>query len=121
MIKMLMTKIREFIIRGVTYTKSHHFSLMPSSLLLLIRCLLHRTSFHHTMTGETDQTSLIISGAFASGSKDVTGTESETASASSSSNVATQTMAKKEVPKLFEYWKAPTTSEKDLAAYHVVG
>jgi hypothetical protein len=27
-------------------------------------------------------------------------------------------MAKKEVPKLFEYWKAPTITEEDLTAFH---
>jgi hypothetical protein len=30
-------------------------------------------------------------------------------------------MAKKEVPKMFEYWKAATIMEKDLSAYHVTG
>jgi hypothetical protein len=29
-------------------------------------------------------------------------------------------MAKKEVPKLFEYWKAPTITEEDLTTYHVI-
>jgi hypothetical protein len=101
--------------------KSHRFSLLPSSLLFFIHCLLHRTSSHHTMIGEIDQTSLVVGGTTAPGSKDATGAEIETASASPSFNVATQTMVKKEVPKLFEYWKVPMTSKKDLAAYHATG
>jgi hypothetical protein len=72
------------------------------------------------MTGKIDQTSLITGGIATFGSKAATGMESETASASSSPNVASQAMVKKEVPKLFEYWKAPTTTEKDLAAYHAI-
>jgi hypothetical protein len=47
--------------------------------------------------------------------------ESEAASTSSSSNIAIQTMTKKEVTKMLEYWKAPTITEKDLSAYHVTG
>jgi hypothetical protein len=69
------------------------------------------------MIGETNQTSIIVGDAAASGSKSATGAESEVASASSSSNVAVQTTVKKEVPKLYEYWKASTTTEKDFSAY----
>jgi hypothetical protein len=39
------------------HAKSHHFSLLPSILLLFIHCLLHRTCFHTTMTDETNWTS----------------------------------------------------------------
>jgi hypothetical protein len=98
--------------------KSHHFSLLPSSLLLFIFCSLHLTSFHRTMFGKTHQASLITGDIVASGSKAVISAESEITSASSSSNVATQMMVKKEVTKLFEYWKAPTISKKVLAPYH---
>jgi hypothetical protein len=105
---------------AAAYDKSHHFSLLPSSLLLFIQCLLHRTSFERTMSGKIDQTSLVTSGTTASVSKVVAGVKSEITFASSSTT-ATQTMAKKEIPKLFEYWNAPTTSEKDLAAYHANG
>jgi hypothetical protein len=37
----------------VVHAKSYHFSLLPSRLLLLIHYLLHRTSSHYVMTGET--------------------------------------------------------------------
>jgi hypothetical protein len=57
------------------HAKSHHFSLLPSSLLHFIHCLLHHTSSHTTMTGETDQTSIIAGDAAASGSKATTGTK----------------------------------------------
>jgi hypothetical protein len=103
------------------HTKSHHFSLLPSIFLLFIHYSLHHTSSHATMTGETDQTSIVIRDVVASNSKGATGTESETASTSYSSNMAIRTMAKKEVPKLYEYWKAPTITEKGLSAYHAVG
>jgi hypothetical protein len=46
--------------------------------------------------------------------------ESNTAFASSSFNAATQSIAKKKVPMLYEYWKAPTVTEADLAAYHAI-
>jgi hypothetical protein len=67
------------------------------------------------MTGEIDHTSLVA------GSKVVSGAVSNTASTSSSSNTATQTMAKKEVPMLYEYWKASMITRADLATYHAAG
>jgi hypothetical protein len=70
------------------------------------------------MTGEADQTSIVIDDAVASGTKSAAGTESEATSASSSSNMVVQTMVKKKVPKLNEYCKAPTITENDLSAYH---
>jgi hypothetical protein len=73
------------------------------------------------MIGGTDQASPITSDATASGSKAVTGMESNTASAFSSSNVATQSIVKKKVPILYEYWKMLTVTEADLAAYHAAG
>jgi molybdenum cofactor biosynthesis enzyme len=54
------------------------------------------------MTGEIDQTSFIIDDVTVSCSKSSTGTEIEAAYASSSSNVAIQTMVKKEAPKMYE-------------------
>jgi hypothetical protein len=103
------------------HTKSHRFSLLPSSLLLFTHCSLHHSTFHRTMAGETDQSSNTAGDAAVSGAKSTTDAESETASASSSSNVVIQTMAKKEVPKLFKYWKALTITEKDLSSYHAIG
>jgi hypothetical protein len=86
----------------VEHTKSHRFSLLPSSLLLFSHCSLHRSTFPCNMFGEADQTSNIASDTTMSDSKGAAGVESETASASSSSNVAVLTMAKKEVPKMYE-------------------
>jgi hypothetical protein len=40
---------------------------------------------------------------------------------SSSSNMAIQAMAKKKVPKLYEYLKVPMITEKDLCAYRAAG
>jgi hypothetical protein len=73
------------------------------------------------MTGETDQTSLIASDVANFNSKASTGVESNTTSASSSSNAARQSIAKKKVPMLYEYWKASTVTEADLTAYHATG
>jgi hypothetical protein len=68
------------------------------------------------MTSKADQTSNVTGDATVSGSKGATHAESEATSSSFSSNVAIRTMVKKEVPKLYEYWKAPATTEKDLSA-----
>jgi hypothetical protein len=106
---------------AVMHAKSHRFSLLPSSLLLFIHCSLHHSTFHHTMTGETDQTSNVASDVATSGVRSVAHMESEAASTSSSSNIAIQTMTKKEVTKMLEYWKAPTITEKDLLAHHATG
>jgi hypothetical protein len=101
--------------------KSHHFSLIPLSLLLFIHYSLHHSTFPCTMTGEADQSSNIIDAAAASdthddavaasGSKGATGAESKIASASSSSNVVVQTMV----------YHAPTITEDYLTAYHTAG
>jgi hypothetical protein len=103
------------------HAMSHRFSLLPSSLLLFTHCSRHHSTFHHTMTSENDQNSNATGDTAMSGAKSAAGAESETASVSSSSNVVIQTMAKKEVPKLFEYWKALTITEKDLSSYHATG
>jgi hypothetical protein len=70
------------------------------------------------MAGEIDQTFLATGDVAASGSKVVSGMESNTSSTSSSSNVATQTIIKKEVPMLYEHWKASMVTEADLATYY---
>jgi hypothetical protein len=103
------------------YAKSHRFSLLPSNLLLFIQSVVHRTNSYAIMTGETNQASLITSDAAPSDSKAATGMESDTASSSSSSNTTTQTITKKKVPMLYEYWKAPMVTEAYLAAYHIIG
>jgi hypothetical protein len=103
------------------HVKSHCFSLLPSSLLLLIHYSLHRTSSHATMIGEIIQTSPVTDDTARSGSKGATRAESNTTSTSSSSNAATQTIEKKKVPMMYEYWKAPTVTDVDLTTYHATG
>jgi hypothetical protein len=106
---------------AVVHAKSHRVSVLYSIFMLFIYCLLHRTGSHFIMTGGTGQASPITSDATASGPQAVTGTESNIASVSSSSNAAMQSIAKKKVPMLYEYWKAPTVIAADLAAYHAAG
>jgi hypothetical protein len=105
---------------ATVHAMSHCFSLLPSSLLL-IHCSLHCSTFPCAMSGETDQASNAAGDTAVSNSKGTTGAESETDSTSSSSNVAVWTMAKKEVPKLFEYWKALSKTKEALTAYHGAG
>jgi hypothetical protein len=73
------------------------------------------------MASEADQALFAVDDTAASDSKVASGAESDTAPASSSSNAATCTIAKKVVPMLYEYWKKSTVIEVDLAAYHATG
>jgi hypothetical protein len=82
-----------------------------------INCSLHRIHFLCATASETNQTLLAISNA-AIDTKTISGTESETTVASSSSNVAAVKIAKKDVPMLTDYWKKSTVAEEDRAAYH---
>jgi hypothetical protein len=102
---------------AIVYDKSHRFSLLPSSPLSLIHCSLHRISSDATMPIETIQTTPTTGDAARSGSMGGTRVESNTSS--SSSNVAMQTIAKKKVPMLYEYWKALMITEAGLSAYHI--
>jgi hypothetical protein len=70
------------------------------------------------MSSETDQTSLTAGDVATIDAKMVSGAESDTAAASSSSNVATEKIAKKDVLMLTDYWKKSTVTEADHAAYH---
>jgi hypothetical protein len=47
--------------------------------------------------------------------------ESDTVVASSSFNLATEKIAKKDVPMLINFWKKSTVIEADRAAYHAAG
>jgi hypothetical protein len=85
------------------HTESYPFSLLPSILLLFIHCSLHCSTSHHTKTSEDNQTSNITDDVTVSSTQSATSVESEVASVSSSSNVVIQTMAKKDVPKLYQY------------------
>jgi hypothetical protein len=90
-------------------------------LLLFIHFSLQRTTFHSTMTGESDQISNVVSDAAASISHSGAAAESEAASSTSSSTMADQAIANKEVPLLYQYWKAPTVTDKDISTYHATG
>jgi uncharacterized lipoprotein YajG len=85
------------------HTESYPFSLLPSILLLFIHCSLHCSTSHHTKTSEDNQTSNMTDDVTVSNTQSATSAESEVASVSSSSNVVIQTMAKKDVPKLYQY------------------
>jgi hypothetical protein len=73
------------------------------------------------MVGEANHTLLATGDTTASDPKVATGVESDTAAVSSSSNAATQTIAKKVTPMLYEYWKKSMVTEANHAAYHAVG
>jgi hypothetical protein len=70
------------------------------------------------MAGETNQTLLAAGDAAASNAKAAFAVESDTAPPSSSSNAATQKIAKKNVPMLQDYWKKSTVIKADHAVYH---
>jgi hypothetical protein len=72
------------------------------------------------MSGKADQTSNIADVVVVADTKSAIGVECETPS-TSSSTMADQAMARKEIPPLYEYWKVPTVDDKDIAAYHDVG
>jgi hypothetical protein len=86
--------------------------------LLFIHFSLQRTTFHSTMVGESDQISNVVSDAADSSSQSGTAAESKDASSTSSSTMANQTIANKAVPLLYEYWKAPTVTDKEITTYH---
>jgi hypothetical protein len=56
-----------------------------------------------------------------SGAGSATGAGSEATSSTSSSTMANQAMVRKEIPPLYQYWKAPTVTDEDIAAYHEDG
>jgi hypothetical protein len=73
------------------------------------------------MSGEADQSSNAIGENPAAGTGSVAGVESEAPSSTSSSTMVDQTMARKDIPPLYEYWKAPTVMDKDITTYHNAG
>jgi hypothetical protein len=73
------------------------------------------------MAGETDQTLLTAGDTTATDAKTVSSAESDTIAVSSSSNVATEKIAEKDVPMLTDYWKKSIVTEADRATYHTVG
>jgi hypothetical protein len=73
------------------------------------------------MAGETDQTLLTARDIASSDARVTFGVERNTVVGSSSSNAATQKIAKKDIPTLQDYWKKSTVIEIDRTAYHTVG
>jgi hypothetical protein len=82
---------------------------------------LHLTTFRSTMTGDANQAYNIASDVTASSSQSVAGAEGKAASSTSSSTIANQAIANKEVPLLYQYWKASTVTDNDICAYHTAG
>jgi hypothetical protein len=70
------------------------------------------------MASETDQTLHTTNDAAATNAKTISGAESDTMAASSSSNVATEKIANKDVPVLTDYWKKPSLTKANHYAYH---
>jgi hypothetical protein len=70
------------------------------------------------MFSEASQASNIVGDVTAVGSQSVAGTESEAASCTSSSTMADEAIAKKDIPPLYQYWKALTVTDKDTTAFH---
>jgi hypothetical protein len=102
-------------LNATVHIRSHHFSLLPSTFYFLIHYSVHHTHFPYDMVGEADKTLLAAGDVVASESKVASGAESDAAPTSSSSNTATQTLAKKDVPKLYEYWKKLTVTNTNCA------
>jgi hypothetical protein len=105
-------------LNAIVHSKSHHLSLLFSSLLLSHYCSLHHFHFSHAVASEVDQTLLTASDAAAA--KATSGAESDTVVSSYSSNAATQKIVKKDIPTLQDYWKKSTVTEADHAAYHTI-
>jgi hypothetical protein len=103
-------------LNATVHIRSHHFSLLPSTFYFLIHYSVHHTHFPYDMVREADKTLLAAGDAVASESKVTSSAESDAASTSSSSNAATQTLIKKDVLKLYEYWKKSMVTKADCAA-----
>jgi hypothetical protein len=70
------------------------------------------------MTCESDQTSNVVGDILVVGGESAARAKMEAPSSTSSSTMANQMIARKEIPLLYEYWKALTVTDKDIAAYH---
>jgi hypothetical protein len=67
---------------------------------------------------EADQSSNIVDEIQTAGTESAATAESESPSSTSSLTKADQVMAKKQNLNLYEYWKVPTVTEKDIANFH---
>jgi hypothetical protein len=81
----------------------------------------HRTHFPHTMASETDQALHAAGDAATADAMTVSGVESDIVATSSSSNVATEKTANKDMPVLTDYWKKSLVTEADRFTYHFAG
>jgi hypothetical protein len=63
------------------------------------------------MDGETDKTLLVTDDTATTDDQMVSGVESDTVAACSSSNVAAEKIAKKDVPMMTDYWKTSKVTE----------
>jgi hypothetical protein len=70
------------------------------------------------MTGEVDQISNVTGDVTESSSHSDAGTKSEVTSSTYYSTMFDQAIANKAVPLLYQYWKAPMVTDKDISAYH---
>jgi hypothetical protein len=101
---------------SAVHAKSHQFSLLHLNLFAFIYCLLRLTTFLSTMSGKANQSSNIAGDIPVVSSQSAAGTESEVASSTSSSTMANQTMPRKEIPPLYQYWKVPMVMDIDIIA-----
>jgi hypothetical protein len=106
---------------AVVHAKSHQFSLLHLNLFAFIYCLLRLTTFLSTMSGKANQSSNVVGDIPVVSSQSAAGMESEVASSTSSSTMANQTMPRKEIPPLYQYWKVPMVMDIDIIAYHDIG
>jgi hypothetical protein len=100
------------------HVQSHHFSLLPSNLLLLpfTACCTAPTS--HSMAGEANQISRVANKPIVNESRSDSGTKSDVPVASYSCNMAATKMAYKTTPEMVDYWKKTMVTEVDRKAYH---
>jgi hypothetical protein len=101
---------------AAVHAKSHRFSFLLSKLFAFIHCSLRLTTSCSTMSGKANQTSNVVGDIPMDDSQSATEMESETAS-STSSTMADQAIATKEIPPLYQFWKALMVMDKDITTY----
>jgi hypothetical protein len=104
----------------VVHGKSHRFSLLLTKLFVFIHYSVGLTTSYSFMSGEDHQTSNVAGDISVAGIGSATRAGSEAAS-TTSLTMTNQTMERKEIPLLYQYWKVPTMTNEDITAYHDVG
>jgi hypothetical protein len=102
-------------------TKSHRLSLLLPNLFTFIHCSLHLTTLFSTMFIKVDQSSNVASDIPVADTESAAEVESEAPSSTSSSTMVDQAMDQKEIPLMYEYWKVPMVTDKDITTYHGAG